>query len=288
MGSVDNREAPVVEQRPHQRRPVGDDGPVGERGLRTFPGRCVEDCASGASRCTGRRPLADLELRTTDQHAMRRCVPEHRVGLDAVDRRLAGHEEEVVGLALVGDGDALVAVAVGEVHVCQRREAQRREVLRVVVDVQRELDVAARQQVVERAVARDGDRRQSRLLSAPAEPCASPAAPRSPGAARPGRATGRTTAAAGRRPPACRGSRPSRSASASCPPAGRRRRCGPRCRWAAGRAVAPRGCRTERVDATTPLSPRTEVHLPVPPKAGTSLLVNMFSAEPIAMCMSRY
>ena len=146
---------------------MGDDGTVGERGLRTFPGRCVEDRAAGASRCTARRRLVDLKLRATDQQAVWCCVPEHRVGLNAVDRRLAGHEEEVIGLALVGDRDALVAVAVGEVDVRQRGEPQRREVLRIVVDVEGELDVAARQQVVERAVAGDRDRRQSRLRAHP-------------------------------------------------------------------------------------------------------------------------
>ena len=96
-----------------------------------------------------------VDLRPADLDGAGVGVVQRDRRLDAVDSGSTRDEREVVGLDLVAGGDLLVGVAVPDVDVHDRWVAQRHEVAAVMTDVEREGDVTALDESVERRRPRD-------------------------------------------------------------------------------------------------------------------------------------
>ena len=146
------------EERAHEGHPVPGDRGVAHARHVALGRRGVEDDRAAVVGQGDRTGLVDVDLRAPDLHEGG-PVEADELAPDAVTSGLAGDEHVVVGLELVARHVVLVGLAVAHEDVRRDREAHRREVLLVLVDVEHDPHALAVQEPLHRldGVAVHGD-----------------------------------------------------------------------------------------------------------------------------------
>jgi hypothetical protein len=132
--------------------PVADERPVRHGGPVALPGRCVEDedaviVARNRNECRAEV----IGLRAPDRNGAPGHVVVPEFAVEPVERGLARHEREVVGLELVRRHVGLVGLAVVDEGVQDAAVPQHLEVLDVLIDVEHHAQVLLGQELLDLA-----------------------------------------------------------------------------------------------------------------------------------------